>query len=81
MPRDFKSSDKGKHVMTADGDVIGTVEKTSGGTAHIKPDADLSRSVRRKLGWEDDAETYRLKKSMVDSFDDDGIHLTADPTA
>jgi hypothetical protein len=78
MPRDFRSGDKGKKVLTHDGDVIGTVQKTSGSKAHIKPDADLSRSVRRTLGWDEGEETYQLKKSMVGQFADDGIHLKED---
>jgi hypothetical protein len=76
MVRNFNSSDEGKHVMTADGDMVGTVDRISGGSAHVKPDNSLSQNTRRKLGWTDESEdTFRLKKSNVDSIDDDGIHL------
>jgi hypothetical protein len=76
MPRDFESDDKGKRVVTADGDVVGTVDRTSGGSAHIKPDADMPRSIRRKLGWQDEEkDTYRLQKSNVDRINDDEIRL------
>jgi hypothetical protein len=76
MVRDFKSDDKGKRVVTADGDMVGTVERASGSSAHIKPERDLSRSVRRRLGWsEEEAETYRLQKSKIDSITDDEIRL------
>lgn len=79
MVRDFKSEDEGMKVMTADGDVIGTVERVSGSMAHVKPDEDLSRSIRRRLGWsEEGEETYELRKSNVDSIDDDGVHLKED---
>ena len=79
MVRNFKSEDKGKQVMTADGDLIGTVERTSGSAAHIRPDEDLSKSVRRRLGWtEEGKDTYRLQKSKVDRITDDGIHLKDD---
>jgi hypothetical protein len=75
MPRDFRSADTGKKVMTADGDTVGTIEKVSGNRAHVKPDEGLSRSLRRKLGWSGEEETYELRKTNVASIDDDGIHL------
>lgn len=76
MVRDFKSDDKGKEVMTADGDMVGTIDRASGSTAHVKPDRDLSQSIRRRLGWtEEDQESYRLDKSKVDSITDDEVRL------
>jgi len=79
MVRDFDSSDEGKRVMTADGDVVGTVEMIRGGNAHVKPDTGLSQSMRRRLGWPEQGEdTYRLQKSNVHEITDDGIHLEAD---
>lgn len=76
MVRNFKSSDEGMEVYTADGDMVGTIEEASGSTAHIKPASDLSRSVRRRLGWtEEDHDTYELKTSRVETMDDEGIHL------
>lgn len=76
MVRDFKSEDKDKKVVTADGDMVGTVERASGSSAHIEPDEDLSRSIRRRLGWtEEGEETYRLEKSKVDRITSDEIRL------
>jgi hypothetical protein len=76
MVRDFRSSDKGKTVLTADGDTVGTVDRIKGGHAHVKPDDSLSKSTRRKLGWTTEGEEmYELKKSKVDKIDDAGIHL------
>jgi len=76
MVRDFQSDDQGKNVMTADGDMVGTVESASGSTAHIKADENLSRSIRRRLGWtEEGEETYALDKSNVDQISGDEIHL------
>lgn len=76
MVRNFKSEDKGKRVVTADGDMVGTVDRASGSSAHIKPDEDLSRSIRRRLGWtEEGEETYQLQKSKIDSITDDEIRL------
>jgi hypothetical protein len=63
-------------VVTADGDMVGRVEEASGSSAHIKADEDLSRSIRRRLGWtEEGEETYRLQKSNVDRITDDEVRL------
>lgn len=79
MVRNFKSSDEDMEVYSADGDMVGTVERASGSTAHIKPASGLSRSMRRRLGWTEEGEdTYRLRKDHVQSIDDDGIHLKKD---
>jgi len=76
MVRRFKDSDKGKQVMTADGDMVGTVEQISGNDAHVKPDAGLSKNTRERLGWTKQGEdTYRLKHSSVKDISGDEIHL------
>lgn len=76
MARNFRSEDEGKSVVSADGDEIGTVERVSGSTAHVKPAADLSQSIRRRLGWsEEDQETYHLENSQVERITDDEIQL------
>jgi len=76
MTRNFRSEDEGKRVVTADGDEIGTIEKTSGSMAHVKPSENLSQSVRRRLGWaEEGEETYELQTSNVDSIESDHVML------
>jgi len=76
MARDFTNADEGKHVMTADGDMVGTIETVSGGMAHIKPDASLDRSIRQQLGWsEEGADTYELRSDHVDAFSGNEVHL------
>lgn len=76
MVRNFKDSDEGMEVYTADGDMVGVIESASGSTAHVKPDSGLSRSIRRRLGWTEEGEdTYRLRKANVENIDSDGIHL------
>lgn len=76
MVRDFKSEDKGKEVVTADGDMVGTIQRASGSSAHVEPDEDLSSSIRRRLGWtEEGEETYRLEKSKVDRITGDQVRL------
>lgn len=76
MTRNFRSEDEGKRVVTADGDEIGTIEQASGSMAHVKPSANLSQSVRRRLGWaEEGEETYELQTTNVDSIESDEIRL------
>lgn len=79
MVRNFSSKDEGKRVVTADGDMVGTVESASGSTAHITVDDDLAQNTRRRLGWtEEGEETYRLRKSNVDRIEGDEIRLKKD---
>ncbi len=76
MARNFQSEDEGKSVVTADGDMVGTVDSVSGSTAHIKPDENLSQSIRRRLGWSEEGEdSYELRHSKVDSITSDEIQL------
>lgn len=79
MARDFNADDEGKRVVTSDGDMIGTVDRVSGSTAHVTPDQDLTQSIRRRLGWTEEGEdTYELQQSNVDRIDDDEIRLKSD---
>jgi len=79
MARDFTNADEGKHVMTADGDMVGTIEQVSGGMAHVSPDASLDRSIRQKLGWSEEGEaTYELRSDHVDQFSGNEVHLKGD---
>ena len=75
MVRTFTQSDEGSGVYSADGDVLGTVEKVSGEHIHVRPHATLSRNVRQKLGWQDDDQVYELGRSAVDRIEGDEIHL------
>ncbi len=78
MARNFRSTDEGKRVVTADGDMVGTVHEVAGASAHITIDEDLSRSVRRRLGWtEEGEETFQLENSKVERIDDE-IRLKTD---
>lgn len=62
-------------VMDSEGQRIGTIHEVERGVAHVKPASRLSQSMRRKLGWEGEEETYELRSSRVERFDDDGVHL------
>lgn len=78
MARDFRSSDEGKRVMTHDGKHVGTITQTSGSKAHVEMETGLSQSIRRRLGWAEDADTYELDSSSVDKISGDEIHLRSD---
>lgn len=76
MVRDFTASDKGKTVVTADGDEVGTIEQIEENMAHVKPNDSLSQSVRRRLGWaEDDSDTYELSQEQVMDISDIEVRL------
>lgn len=75
MVRNFEDDDEGKRVVTADGDEIGMVGRVEKTRLHITPADNLSRSVRRRLGWSEDEDDYVLQKSKVDSIAGDEIHL------
>lgn len=76
MARPFNSSDKGKDVVTSEGDKIGRVEEVAGDEAHVSPESGLADSIRRRLGMKDDPEElYVLDQSEVATFGDDEIHL------
>lgn len=77
MDREFESDDEGKRVVTADGDEVGTVETVSGSTAHVKPEGDLSQSVRQRLGWaDDDEDVYELESTNVEGVENDRMILS-----
>jgi hypothetical protein len=76
MVRNFRNDDEGKKVMTADGDMVGMIEKTAGSKAHVKADTNLSSAIRNRLGWTDESiDTYELPKASVDKITDDEVHL------
>jgi len=76
MVREFRTSDEGKTVVTADGDEVGTVQKIDGNMAHVKPKGSLSRSIRRRLGWaEDDQDVYEIDHDSVQRIAGDEVHL------
>ena len=76
MVREFRNSDEGKTVVTADGDEVGTIQKIEGEMAHVKPKGSLSRSIRRRLGWaEDDQDVYEVDHASVQQISGDEVHL------
>ncbi len=75
MARQFKSSDKGKRVVTKDGDRIGTIDEIDGNEAHVKPKRGLADSIRQRLGMESETDMYVLEQNDVDRFTDDEVRL------
>jgi hypothetical protein len=75
MVRNFDASDKGKRIVTADGDEVGMVSRVEETRLHVTPAGNLSRSVRRRLGWSEGDDDYVLQKSKVESIAGDEIHL------
>lgn len=76
MVREFKPSDAGKTVVTANGDKVGTIEEIEQNMAHVRPKESLSRSIRRRLGWaEDEGDTFELTHAQVNEIVGDEIRL------
>ncbi|WP_049947939.1 hypothetical protein [Candidatus Halobonum tyrrellensis] len=57
MTRQFTDDDRGKDVLTAEGDRIGTVRDVDGDRATVDRDDDaaLPEKLREMLGWDDHA--------------------------
>lgn len=69
-------NDEGKTVVNNSGDEIGRVIEVQHGTAHVKPDAGLTDSIKSKLGWGDsDEESYQLDMDNIEQVSDDEIYL------
>lgn len=76
MAREFRSSDRGKRVVTGDGDTVGEIDRIDDNEAHVKPDSGLADTIRQRLGWADESEdVYVLDNSRVQSFSDDRVRL------
>lgn len=76
MAREFRSSDKGKRVVTGDGDTVGKIDQIDGNQAHVKPDGGLADTIRQRLGWTDESEDmYVLDNSRVQSFSGGKVQL------
>lgn len=79
MVRNFKSSDEGSEVYSADGDMIGTVTGVKGNRLHVQPKGTLSRNIRQMLGWGDaEDEEYELRHATVDRISGKKIYLKED---
>ena len=76
MSTSLTQNEEGKPVVGADGEDIGVVASVRAGTAHIKPDPNLTETVTAHLGWEEaDADTYPVQPEMVDSVSSNEVQL------
>jgi hypothetical protein len=68
--------DSGMSVLDDAGEEVGTVATVEGDTAYVDLDPGLTDEVKSSLGFGDtDEDTYALRDEMVDTVDDDGVHL------
>lgn len=73
---DTNDIDSGMDVYDAHGDEVGTVATVEDDTAYVDLDPGLTDEVKSSLGFGDtDNDTYALRDEMVDTVDDDGVHL------
>lgn len=74
--RRFDSSDEGKQVLTADGDVLGMVERVELGTAYVKPNPGLLKgSGSVIIGPWNPSEPLRLDDRHVETVQDEAVVL------
>lgn len=76
MSHRFTDDDRGKDVVTADGDRIGTVNDVHDDHATVDRDDDssLTDKVKDMLGWGDD-DSNEIRDEHVDRTSDDRITL------
>lgn len=76
MSGDFKSKDRGKRIVTSEGDVIGSVDRIEDGEAYVRP----KRGILGGCGsWITDTKkavrTFSLDRENVAEVTDTEIHL------
>ncbi|WP_267641653.1 hypothetical protein [Haloarchaeobius amylolyticus] len=69
MPRAFRRSDEGKHVFTADGELVGRIEHVEDGRAFVDLDRGLPASRVRHAIDQVGRERCVIEPSHVASFD------------
>nr|WP_256685205.1 PRC-barrel domain-containing protein [Halococcus qingdaonensis] len=73
---DTNDIDPGTDVYDVNGEEVGTVADVENDTAYVDLDPGLTDEVKANLGFGDtDDDTYALRDEMVDTVDDDGVHL------
>ena len=73
---DTNDIDAGMDVYDVNGEEVGTVADVEDDTAYVDLDPGLTDEVKATLGLGDsDDDTYALRDEMVDTVDDDGVHL------
>lgn len=78
MRETLTEADKGKQVVTDDGDEVGRVVSVDSGTAYVDPDPDLTDRIAAKPGIADrDDGTYQIDPASVATVTDDEVRLSA----
>lgn len=74
--RTFSREDTGKEVVTAAGDVVGTVVDANDESAAIDPHDDLSTELMEELGWDTtETETYVITTDQVSGITEETVQL------
>lgn len=79
MTHQFTDDDRGKDVVTSEGDRIGTVDRVDDDRATVNRNEDdddsLTDEIKDMLGWGDDDDSNEIRDEHVDRSDDDQIRL------
>lgn len=68
--------DKGKRVVSADGEKIGMITEVRGDMAYVDPDPGMFDSMKAKLDWGDAGEdSYPIDADRIADVTDDEIRL------
>jgi hypothetical protein len=72
----FSEGDTGKEVVTAAGDIVGTVTEAHGDSAMVDPSDDADAELLDDLGW-DAADTgpHLLDADQVSGITDDAVQV------
>ena len=52
-------------VMPKGGDAVSRIDSVRGDTARIAPESGLSVNIRRRLGWDDEEDSFQLPYPTV----------------
>ncbi len=74
----FTDDDVGKRVVTAGGDVLGTVKMTERETAYVDANDDATNVIQSILEWETDEEIVPMDESVVSEITDAAIRVEAE---
>ncbi|WP_435334609.1 hypothetical protein [Haloarchaeobius sp. TZWWS8] len=77
MNRPFRASDEGKHVFTADGELVGTVSSVEASEAHVDLDGGVPSSTVRNAVAEDEDGNAIIEQRHVDVVEGERLTLTS----
>lgn len=79
MAEKFTDEDRGKPIVTAEGDRVGTISAVNDGRATVESTEDdqknLTDHIREMLGWDESGDPQELEGAQVDRNDDDEVVL------